>query len=91
MSAKSNIRYVCVIYVLTPLCIIYDSFKDHSPWCAQAGLLLAIGGQYSPVVKHFGLKLMEHMVQSRWPHITQAEKIFIKVFIHKADSMETLS
>lgn len=59
--------------------IIISSFKDHSPWCAQAGLLLASGNQYSAVVKHFGLKLMEHTVQIRWPHITQAEKIFIKV------------
>ncbi|XP_045764102.1 exportin-5 isoform X1 [Maniola jurtina] len=55
-----------------------ESFKDNSPWCAQAGLLLASGPQYSPVVKHFGLQLMEHTVKYRWTHISQAEKIFIK-------------
>ncbi|XP_072941490.1 exportin-5 [Epargyreus clarus] len=55
-----------------------ESFKENSPWCAQAGLLLASGAQYSPVVKHFGLQLMEHTVKYRWPQITQAEKIFIK-------------
>ncbi|XP_041972976.1 exportin-5 [Aricia agestis] len=55
-----------------------ESFKENSPWCAQAGLLLASGAQYSPVVKHFGLQLMEHTVKYRWTQITQAEKIFIK-------------
>ncbi|XP_075972156.1 exportin-5-like protein Ranbp21 [Anticarsia gemmatalis] len=55
-----------------------ESFKENSPWCAQAGLLLASGTQYSPGVKHFGLQLMEHTVKYRWPQITQAEKIFIK-------------
>ncbi|VVD05960.1 unnamed protein product, partial [Leptidea sinapis] len=55
-----------------------ESFKENSPWCAQAGLLLASGTQYSPVVKHFGLQLMEHTVKYRWTQITQAEKIFIK-------------
>ncbi|XP_047518097.1 exportin-5 [Pieris napi] len=55
-----------------------ESFKENSPWCAQAGLLLASGGQYSPVVKHFGLQLMEHTVKYRWTQITQAEKLYIK-------------
>ncbi|CAG5044725.1 unnamed protein product [Parnassius apollo] len=55
-----------------------ESFKENSPWCAQAGLLLASGNQYSAVVKHFGLQLMEHTVKYRWTQITQAEKIFIK-------------
>ncbi|KAM3968247.1 exportin-5-like protein Ranbp21 isoform 2-T2 [Aphomia sociella] len=55
-----------------------ESFKENSPWCAQAGLLLASGNQYSAVVKHFGLQLMEHTVKYRWTQITQAEKLFIK-------------
>ncbi|CAK1544693.1 unnamed protein product [Leptosia nina] len=55
-----------------------ESFKENSPWCAQAGLLLASGTQYSAVVKHFGLQLMEHTVKYRWTQINQAEKIFIK-------------
>ncbi|XP_037870875.1 exportin-5 [Bombyx mori] len=55
-----------------------ESFKENSPWCAQAGLLLASGNQYSPVVKHCGLQLMEHTVKYRWTRITQAEKLFIK-------------
>ncbi|KAJ2950388.1 hypothetical protein O0L34_g8631 [Tuta absoluta] len=55
-----------------------ESFKENSPWCAQAGLLLASGSQYSAVVKHFGLQLMENTVKYRWTQITQNEKIFIK-------------
>ncbi|KAG6459839.1 hypothetical protein O3G_MSEX011628 [Manduca sexta] len=55
-----------------------ENFKENSPWCAQAGLILASGSQYSPVVKHCGLQLMEHTVKYRWTQITQAEKIFIK-------------
>ncbi|XP_049888101.1 exportin-5 [Pectinophora gossypiella] len=55
-----------------------ESFKENSPWCAQAGLLLASGSQYSAVVKHFGLQLMENTVKYKWTQITQAEKIFIK-------------
>ncbi|XP_060800785.1 exportin-5 [Amyelois transitella] len=58
--------------------IACESFKENSPWCAQAGLLLASGNQYSAVVKHFGLQLMENTVKYKWPQITQAEKIFIK-------------
>lgn len=55
-----------------------ESFKESSPWCAQAGLLLASGAQHSPVVKHFGLQLMENTVKFRWIRITQTEKLFIK-------------
>ncbi|KAJ0179536.1 hypothetical protein K1T71_005248 [Dendrolimus kikuchii] len=55
-----------------------ESFKENSPWCAQAGLVLASGNQYSPQVKHCGLQLMEHTIKYRWTQITQAEKIFIK-------------
>ncbi|XP_061378784.1 exportin-5 [Danaus plexippus] len=65
---------------------VCESFKENSPWCAQAGLLLASGTQYSPVVKHFGLQLLEHTVKYRWTQITQPEKIFIK-----ENSMKLLS
>lgn len=61
---------------------IFDcSFKENSPWCAQAGLLLASSTHYSAVVKHFGLQLMEHTVKYKWTQITQAEKLFIKVHL----------
>lgn len=69
---------VIMFYKNNVLFLIF-SFKENSPWCAQAGLLLASGNQHSPGVKHFGLQLMEHTVKYRWTQITQAEKIFIKV------------
>lgn len=55
-----------------------ESFKETSPLCAEAGLFLAAGTQYSLVVRHFGLQLMEHTVKYRWNQISQQEKIFIK-------------
>lgn len=56
-----------------------ERFKETSPLCAQAGLYLAGSSHYSPVVRHFGLQLMEHTVKYRWTHISQGEKLFIKV------------
>lgn len=56
-----------------------ERFKETSPLCAQAGLFLAAGEQHSTVVRHFGLQLMEHTVKYRWNHISQSEKLFIKV------------
>lgn len=52
-------------------------FKEISPLCAQAGLYL-VSNQFSAVVKHFGLQLMEHQVKFNWSKISQEEKIFIK-------------
>lgn len=57
-----------------------ESFKETSPLCAEAGLYLAAGTQYTLVSRHFGLQLMEHTVKYRWNHISQQEKLFIKVF-----------
>lgn len=56
-----------------------ERFKETSPLCAQAGLYLAAAEQYSTIVRHFGLQLMEHTVKYRWNHISQQEKVFIKV------------
>lgn len=57
-----------------------ERFKETSPLCAQAGLYLAAAEQYSTIVRHFGLQLMEHTVKYRWTHISQQEKVFIKVY-----------
>ncbi|EAA00125.3 AGAP011888-PA [Anopheles gambiae str. PEST] len=54
-----------------------ERFKDISPLCAQAGLSL-VTGNYPPIVRHFGLQLMEHTVKFNWNSISQQEKIFIK-------------
>jgi exportin-5 len=49
-----------------------------SPLCAQAGFYLVQSTQFSAIVKHFGLQLMEHQVKFNWNKISQEEKIFIK-------------
>lgn len=46
--------------------------------CAQAGFYLVTNHQFSTIVKHFGLQLMEHQVKFNWNKISQDEKIFIK-------------
>lgn len=56
-----------------------ERFKETSPLCAQAGLFLAAAEHYSTIVRHFGLQLMEHTIKYRWTHISQQEKVFIKV------------
>jgi exportin-5 len=56
-----------------------------SPLCAQAGLCL-VTGQYSSIVKHFGLQLIEHTIKFNWNVISRPEKIFIK-----ENSMKLLS
>lgn len=56
-----------------------------SPLCAQAGFYL-VTNQFSPIVKHFGLQLMEHTVKINWNNISQQEKVFIK-----ENSMKLLS
>lgn len=53
-------------------------FKEISPLCAQAGFYLVSNHQFSTIVKHFGLQLMEHQVKFNWNKISQDEKIFIK-------------
>ncbi|KAG5676757.1 hypothetical protein PVAND_006566 [Polypedilum vanderplanki] len=57
--------------------IACEKFKEISPLCAQAGLFL-VTNQFSAIVKHFGLQLMEHQVKFNWNKISQDEKIFIK-------------
>lgn len=41
-------------------------------------MCLVTAPNYSAMVKHFGLQLMEHQVKFNWNKITQEEKIFIK-------------
>ena len=56
-----------------------ERFKETSPLCAQCGLFLAQKApNRSPVVRHFGLQLMEHCIKYRWTQMSQSEKIFIK-------------
>ncbi|KAJ8676509.1 hypothetical protein QAD02_012296 [Eretmocerus hayati] len=56
-----------------------ERFKESSPLCAQCGLYLAQKlPDRSPIVRHFGLQLMEHCIKDRWTQMSQAEKLFIK-------------
>jgi exportin-5 len=56
-----------------------EQFKETSPMCAECGLYLAQLPNIA-IVRHFGLQLMEHCVKYRWNKMTQAEKLFIKVY-----------
>lgn len=56
-----------------------EHFKEKSPLCVQCGLYLAQKSEFSHVVRHFGLQLMEHCIKYRWYNLTQPEKLFIKV------------
>lgn len=60
--------------------LVIHRFKELSPLCAQAGLYLA-SGPFNPIVRHFGLQLMEHTVKFKWNQIEQQEKLFIKVIL----------
>ncbi|CAB0035920.1 unnamed protein product [Trichogramma brassicae] len=56
-----------------------ERFKETSPLCAQCGLFLAQKSpDRSPIVRHFGLQLMEHCIKYRWTQMSQPEKVFIK-------------
>lgn len=54
-----------------------EKFKEVSPLCPQAGFFL-INSQYSNIVKHFGLQLIEYTVKFNWNNISQQEKVYIK-------------
>ncbi|XP_071452699.1 exportin-5 isoform X2 [Hetaerina americana] len=54
-----------------------ERFKESSPLCAQCGVYLA-RKENPPIIRHFGLQLMEHCIKYKWNSISQAEKIFIK-------------
>lgn len=66
--------------------LIRFRFKEVSPLCPQAGFFL-INSQYSSVVKHFGLQLIEYTVKFNWNNISQQEKVYIKVSCFTSDSL----
>uniref|UniRef100_A0A8D8PS84 Exportin-5 n=1 Tax=Cacopsylla melanoneura TaxID=428564 RepID=A0A8D8PS84_9HEMI len=55
-----------------------EDFKDNSPLCAQCGLFLVQSSNYSHIVRHTGIQLMEHCIKYRWYLMSQEEKVFIK-------------
>ncbi|KAM4772449.1 exportin-5 [Rhinophrynus dorsalis] len=54
-----------------------EDFKENNPDCVVCGLHLAEKTQL-PVIRHFGLQVLEHVVKFRWNNMSQADKTFLK-------------
>nr|XP_054759469.1 exportin-5-like [Lytechinus pictus] len=56
---------------------ICENFKDTSPHCVACGAMLA-DVKHSPVIRHFGLQLLEHFVRFKWNDATVEQKLQFK-------------
>ncbi|XP_061183399.1 exportin-5-like [Saccostrea echinata] len=56
---------------------ICEEFKESSPFCVPVGLVLA-EKSYKPVIRHFGLQLLEHAIKFRWIDMKTEEKEYLK-------------
>ncbi|KAK6181164.1 hypothetical protein SNE40_009086 [Patella caerulea] len=56
---------------------ICEDFKDNSPYCVQVGISIS-SKEYSPVIRHFGLQLLEHCIKFRWINLSLDEKQYLK-------------
>ncbi|XP_033875025.3 exportin-5-like [Acipenser ruthenus] len=54
-----------------------EEFKEKCPICVPCGLKLAEKTQ-PPIIRHFGLQILEHCVKFRWNNMPQQEKIHLK-------------
>ncbi|XP_064173017.1 exportin-5 isoform X1 [Anguilla rostrata] len=54
-----------------------EEFKEKCPFCVPCGLQLADKAQ-SPVVRHFGLQILEHVIKFRWNNMPPQEKVQLK-------------
>ncbi|KAI1886356.1 hypothetical protein AGOR_G00213180 [Albula goreensis] len=54
-----------------------EEFKEKCPFCVPCGLQLADKSQ-SPVVRHFGLQILEHVIKFRWNNMSPQEKVQLK-------------
>ncbi|XP_069092402.1 exportin-5-like [Pleurodeles waltl] len=54
-----------------------EGFKEECPFCIPCGLKLA-DKRESPVMRHFGLQLLEHVIKFRWKFIFPNEKRELK-------------
>ncbi|XP_044530629.1 exportin-5 [Gracilinanus agilis] len=54
-----------------------EEFKEKCPICVPCGLKLAEKTQ-TPIVRHFGLQILEHVVKFRWNNMSRLEKVFLK-------------
>ncbi|KAJ8309299.1 hypothetical protein KUTeg_014173 [Tegillarca granosa] len=56
---------------------VCDDFKEVSKLCIPCGLVLA-GKEYSHIIRHFGLQLLEHSVRFKWLELNQEDKELLK-------------
>ncbi|XP_075060596.1 exportin-5 [Mixophyes fleayi] len=54
-----------------------EDFKEKCPVCVPCGLQLAEKTQ-PPVIRHFGLQVLEHVVKFRWNNMERGEKVCLK-------------
>ncbi|XP_053568730.1 exportin-5 [Bombina bombina] len=54
-----------------------EEFKEKCPHCVSCGLQLAEKTR-APVIRHFGLQVLEHVVKFRWNSMKQEEKVLLK-------------
>ncbi|XP_073527717.1 exportin-5 [Phyllobates terribilis] len=54
-----------------------EGFKDTCPVCVPCGLQLAEKSQ-PPLIRHFGLQVLEHVVKFRWNDMERGEKLMLK-------------
>ncbi|KAJ8250821.1 hypothetical protein COCON_G00227430 [Conger conger] len=54
-----------------------EEFKEKCPFCVPCGLQLADKAQ-SPVIRHFGLQILEHVIKFRWNNMPPQEKVQLK-------------
>ncbi|XP_041920713.1 exportin-5 [Alosa sapidissima] len=54
-----------------------EEFKEKCPFCVQCGLQLSDRTQ-NPVIRHFGLQILEHVIKFRWNNMSPQEKVHLK-------------
>ncbi|KAM5163438.1 exportin-5 [Mantella aurantiaca] len=54
-----------------------EDFKESCPMCVPCGLQLAEKTQ-PPLIRHFGLQVLEHVVKFRWNAMERGEKVCLK-------------
>lgn len=54
-----------------------EEFKETSSLCIPCGLKLA-DKAHPPVIRHFGLQVLEHVIKYRWNNMQQQEKVQLK-------------
>uniref|UniRef100_A0A8B9JME2 Exportin 5 n=1 Tax=Astyanax mexicanus TaxID=7994 RepID=A0A8B9JME2_ASTMX len=54
-----------------------EDFKEKCPFCVPCALQLADKSQ-TPVVRHFGLQTLEHVIKFQWNNMPQQDKVHLK-------------